>query len=551
VLKTAMTKTIANKPWAVIAVLVVAVAVIVGVTEGVSALVRSSSSSGQALKRNPYLDPGTALHRSAPNFTLADQFGRRVSLTDFRGKVVLLAFADSRCTTICPLTTTSMVQAKRLLGGAASRVALLGIDANPTATRVSDVRDYSVVHGMMNQWHFLTASPARLRRVWKAYGIAAEIEHGQIDHTPALFVIDPSGRLREVYLTQMSYATVDQAGQLLAQEASRLLRNHRSLKAGLSYKPIPGVRPTTPVGLPRAGGGTVSLGPGSSPRLYLFFASWDSEVTDLAAQMEHLNTYQRVASKERLPALTAVDEASVEPSASALPQFLRKLRGPLSYPVAIDRPGRVADGYGVQDEPWLVLVSPSGRILWYTDVSVNGWPSPASLKSRIRAALSHSPPEARGLAAALQQLKGSPPPLAALHRQASQLLGSGASLTREIAVLRGYPIVINAWASWCTPCQQEFGLFAAASARFGRRVAFLGADTEDSAGPAQAFLQKHPVSYPSYQSSSGTLSSMTALQGLPTTIFLGPSGKVLYVHTGQYVSEGTLVQDVQTYGRGK
>jgi cytochrome c biogenesis protein CcmG, thiol:disulfide interchange protein DsbE len=111
--------------------------------------------------------------------------------------------------------------------------------------------------------------------------------------------------------------------------------------------------------------------------------------------------------------------------------------------------------------------------------------------------------------------------------------------------------VINAWASWCTPCQQEFGLFAAASARFGRGVAFLGADTEDSAGPARAFLQKHPVSYPSYQASSSALSSMTGLQGLPTTIFIGPTGKVLYVHTGQYVREGTLAQDVQTYARGK
>jgi cytochrome c biogenesis protein CcmG/thiol:disulfide interchange protein DsbE len=230
---------------------------------------------------------------------------------------------------------------------------------------------------------------------------------------------------------------------------------------------------------------------------------------------------------------------------------MRTLRNPLAYPVAIDRSGRVADGYGVQDEPWLVLVSPSGHILWYTDVSVNGWPSLASLKSRIRAALSHAPPEAKGLAGALKQLKGSPPPLAALHRQAGQLLGSSASLTREIKALRGYPIVINAWASWCTPCQQEFGLFAAASARFGHRVAFLGADTEDSAGPAQAFLSKHPVSYPSYQTSSDTLSSMTALQGLPTTIFLGPTGKVLYVHTGQYVTEGTLAQDVETYGRGK
>lgn len=544
-----MTKAIANKPWMVIALMVVAVAVIVGATQGISALVRSSSSSGEALKRNPYLDPGTALHRKAPDFTLTDQFGRRVSLTDFRGKVVLLAFTDARCTTMCPLTTTSMTQAKRLMGSAASHVELLGINANPTATRVSDVRAYSLAHGMMTEWHFLTASPAQLRRVWKAYGIEAEVQHGQIDHTPALFAIDPNGELREVYLTQMSYATVDQAGQLLAKEASRLLPSHPSVFAKLSYSPIPGIAPSTPVDLPRAGGGTVHLGPGASPRLYLFFATWDSEVTNLATQLRRLNAYQSAASGKRLPALTAVDEGSVEPSASALPSFLHTLNGPLSYPVAIDHSGRVADGYRVQDEPWFVLVSGSGQFLWYYDVSTIGWPSVAALQRTVRDALRHAPRQPKGLAAELQQLRGSPPRLAALHGQADQLLGTNASLTREIHALRGYPIVLNAWASWCTPCQQEFGLFATAASRFGRKVAFLGADTEDSAGPAQQFLEKHPVPYPSYQTSISTLGSMGAMQDLPTTIFISPSGSVRYLHTGQYVSEGTLAQDIEAYAR--
>jgi cytochrome oxidase Cu insertion factor (SCO1/SenC/PrrC family)/thiol-disulfide isomerase/thioredoxin len=546
-----MSERIQNRPWLVIALLVAAVGIIVGITEGVSALVRSSSSDAHTLARNPYLDPGTALHRPAPNFTLTDQFGRRVSIDRYRGKVVLLAFVDSRCTTICPLTTTSMVLAKRLLGRAGARVALLGIDANPLATRVSDVRAYSLAHQMMGQWHFLTASPDELRRVWEAYGIAAEIEHGQIDHTPALFAIDSHGWLRRVYLTQMSYASVDQAGQLLAQEASRLLAGHPPVAEHVSYAPIPGIGPATPTSLPRAGRGTVALGPGESPRLYHFFASWDSEVTDLAAHLDQLDRYQRAAAGSRLPELTAIDEGSVEPSPSALPRLLGRLRRPLSYPVAIDESGRVADGYGVQDEPWLVLISPAGHILWYSDVSTSGWPSLPALERRVRGALSSMPASAKGLSAALQELRGSPAPLAALHGQADQLLGTGASLPREIHALHGYPIVINIWASWCTPCQQEFGLFAAASARFGRRVAFLGADTEDSAAAAQAFLQKHPVTYPSYQATTGGLGSLGWGQSLPTTIFVGPSGKVLYVHTGQYVSEGTLAQDVQTYASGR
>jgi cytochrome oxidase Cu insertion factor (SCO1/SenC/PrrC family)/thiol-disulfide isomerase/thioredoxin len=533
---------IARQPSIVIALLAFAVVLLVGVGVGVSALVRSSSNSGAGLGHNPNLDPGTALHRPAPNFTLTDQFGRRVSLTAFRGKVVLLAFVDSRCTTVCPLTTTSMVQAKRLLGPAASRVVLLGIDANPSATKVADVRAYSLAHGMMGQWRFLTAPAPELSRVWKDYGIAAQVQHGQIDHTPGLFAIDPQGVLRRVYLTQMSYASVGQSAQLLAQEASRLLPGHPRVNARLSYDTVPAIRPSSHATLPRAGGGKIALGPGPSPRLYLFFATWDSQITDLAKQLAALNGSRG----GDMPPLTAVDEGSVEPSASALPRFLHALPRPLAYPVVIDGSGRVADGYGVQDEPWFVLVSASGRVLWYYDVAVSGWLSRSALAGKVRAALRRAPSGPAGLSGALKRLRGSPPALAALHRQAGQLLGAGSSLGGRIGQLRGYPVVINAWASWCMPCQREFGLFASAAARFGRRVAFVGADTQDSAGAAQAFLSKHPVSYPSYQTTISGLSNYSVL-GLPTTIFLGRTGNVVYVHTGQYVSQGTLDQDIETY----
>src|SRR5205814_925895 len=65
--------------------------------------------------------------------------------------------------------------------------------------------------------------------------------------------------------------------------------------------------------------------------------------------------------------------------------------GKLDYPVAIDTTGRVADGYGVQNSPWLTLVSRSGKILWSYDVAETGWPSTAQLVSRVHAALAHAP----------------------------------------------------------------------------------------------------------------------------------------------------------------
>jgi cytochrome oxidase Cu insertion factor (SCO1/SenC/PrrC family) len=344
-----------------------------------------ASSASSAAMANPNLDLGSSLGgKPAPDIRLVNQFGQPMSLSQFRGRVVMLSFEDSECTTVCPLTTQAMVLAKELLGKAGSSVQLLGVDANPDAIKVSNVMDYSRVHGMINQWDFLTGSLAQLKAVWKSYNIAVQIESGQIDHTPALYVVDQQGRLQKVYLTQMAYSSITQSAQVLATEAASLLPGHPKLSSLQSLGAIPAQTPSATVSLPAAapaaGGtgsasaGTVTLGPGKA-RLVVFFATWLSETSDLNSELTSLNAYTKAAAGKHLPELTAVDETVTEPSSAAVTSYLHKL-GPLSYPVALDETGRVADGYGVQDEPWLVLVSKSGKITWQHD----GWVSLAALE---------------------------------------------------------------------------------------------------------------------------------------------------------------------------
>jgi AhpC/TSA family len=158
---------------------------------------------------------------------------------------------------------------------------------------------------------------------------------------------------------------------VIATEVASLLPGHPKLSSPGSLGAIPAQSPAATVSLPAAGtaaaGRTVTLGPGQD-RLVVFFATWLSETSSLSAEMADLNDYARVAAGKHLPPVTAVDETVTEPSQAAVTSFLHQL-GPLAYPVALDETGRVADGYGAQDQPWLVLVNAAGKITWQHD----GW----------------------------------------------------------------------------------------------------------------------------------------------------------------------------------
>lgn len=172
--------------------------------------------------------------------------------------------------------------------------------------------------------------------------------------------------------------------------------------------------------------------------------------------------------------------------------------------------------------------------------------------TQLNSSPSTSTPSRLTAAQTRARLAGSPPRLAALHAQANELLPGGLAAVRaRLAALRGTPIVINKWASWCEPCRAEFGVFQRVSVTFGRRVAFIGIDSGDSSeAAAHRFLREFPVSYPSYYDQSEQAGqAITDSSFTPVTVFLNRGGHE-FIYQGPYVSVAKLEAAVRHYALG-
>lgn len=143
-----------------------------------------------------------------------------------------------------------------------------------------------------------------------------------------------------------------------------------------------------------------------------------------------------------------------------------------------------------------------------------------------------------------------PPKLAKLYGSGDEVSQSGQdAFDSQIAALRGYPIVVNNWASWCLPCREEFPLLQSQAARHLDEVAFLGVDSQDSVDAASTFLSDHAVPYPSIGDPDGDFPNWVdkTLVGIPNTLFYNRSGDLVYVKQGPYTDEAALAADIKQF----
>lgn len=144
-----------------------------------------------------------------------------------------------------------------------------------------------------------------------------------------------------------------------------------------------------------------------------------------------------------------------------------------------------------------------------------------------------------------------PDALAAHYGEApNRVIGSSAAdFRRRLRALRGHPVVVNVWGSWCGPCKLEFPHFQEAVRRRGRDVAFLGINLIDNREKAEAFLRTRPVPYYSLEDGNGGITREAApgIKGAPHTIFYDAEGRRVLVHQGQYRTLDDLLADIEKY----
>jgi cytochrome oxidase Cu insertion factor (SCO1/SenC/PrrC family) len=187
--------------------------------------------------------PSAQLNYPAPGFTLTSQYGKTVSLSSLRGKVLLLSFLNPACQRLsCPAIGPEFRQAARLLGG--DQVELAGVVLSPTDRSVRALQAFDQREGLdlVPGWLYLTGTLAQLRQVWHEYGAASQDE---------IYVIDSGGHIRQKYGTGAGPGTAatDSSFAVLFADAARHAMEGAGPRIGLGDGDVGGYQGRVPGGL--------------------------------------------------------------------------------------------------------------------------------------------------------------------------------------------------------------------------------------------------------------------------------------------------------------
>jgi cytochrome oxidase Cu insertion factor (SCO1/SenC/PrrC family) len=151
----------------------------------------------------------------APGFTLRDQRGATVSLSDLRGSVIALTFLDTQCLNLCPLQASLLGTVQAELGSR-TPLAVVVVSVRPDADTPSAIATFAGAHGLVGQLYWLNGSPSQLSAVWNSYGVGVQVANGDLAHSSVIYLIDRAGYERVGFADLPEVSWVESDVRILA-----------------------------------------------------------------------------------------------------------------------------------------------------------------------------------------------------------------------------------------------------------------------------------------------------------------------------------------------
>jgi protein SCO1 len=140
--------------------------------------------------------------KRAPAIQLRNYLGQPVTLSEYRGKAVLVTFLYTNCPDVCPLIASNLRVAMNELGARASKAQIIAVSVDPRGDTPAAVAHFLRAHEMLGRMQYLIGSPAQLARTWKAWSVGSTREVGQpnlVAHSALVYGVSGSGKLTTIY----------------------------------------------------------------------------------------------------------------------------------------------------------------------------------------------------------------------------------------------------------------------------------------------------------------------------------------------------------------
>jgi protein SCO1/2 len=156
--------------------------------------------------------------KPAPPIRLKDSLGHTVSLSQYRGKAVLLTFIYTHCPDVCPLIVSSLHNALAQLGPDAAKAQVIAVSVDPKGDTKAAVATFLRQHKMTGRMEYLVGSKKQLAPVWRRWGVAVQStpDAREVDHSAFVYGITGSGKVRALYPSNFKAATVAHDVPILA-----------------------------------------------------------------------------------------------------------------------------------------------------------------------------------------------------------------------------------------------------------------------------------------------------------------------------------------------